>query len=106
MSRRSLLLGAIGVLGLLSAVATSVATSWLAGRWTSKLWLAVPLAVVLAAALAILTGRQDDQDQPATVPAGPSDQRNRTRMLERVRSFWVHDVLEQSLHQMARVELG
>jgi hypothetical protein len=38
--------------------------------------------------------------------AGGSEQRNRTRMLQRVRSFWVHGVLEQSLHQMARLELG
>jgi TIR domain/NACHT domain len=37
---------------------------------------------------------------------GGSGQRNRSRMLARVRSFWVHGVLEQSLHQMARVELG
>jgi DNA polymerase III delta prime subunit len=107
LSRRSLLLAVIGVLGLLSAFVSSVATNWLAGRWTSKLWLAVPLAVVLAAALAILSGRQDDQQQPATVvPAGASGQRNRARMLERVRGFWVKGVLEQSLHQMARVELG
>jgi hypothetical protein len=37
---------------------------------------------------------------------GGSGQRNRARMLERVRSFWVHGVLEQSLHQIARLELG
>ena len=38
--------------------------------------------------------------------AGASEQRNRSRMLARVRSFWVDGVLEQSLHQMARLELG
>jgi hypothetical protein len=106
MSRRSLLLATIGVLGLVSAFVSSVATNWLAGRWTSKLWLAVPLAVILAAALAILAGRQDDQHQASTLPAAASDQRNRTLMMKRVRSFWVQGVLEQSLHQVARVELG
>jgi hypothetical protein len=63
MSRRSLLLAAIGILGLLSAAVSGVASTWLSARWTSKLWLAVPLAVVLAAAVAILSGRQDDQDR-------------------------------------------
>jgi DNA polymerase III delta prime subunit len=38
--------------------------------------------------------------------AGRSEQRNRSRMLARVRSFWIDGVLEQSLHQIARVELG
>jgi TIR domain len=39
-------------------------------------------------------------------PAGRSGPRNRSRMLARVRSFWIEGVLEQSLHQVARVELG
>jgi DNA polymerase III delta prime subunit len=38
--------------------------------------------------------------------AGRTGQRNRSRMLARVRSFWIDGVLKQSLHQIARVELG
>src|SRR5215207_2431184 len=38
--------------------------------------------------------------------AGRTGQRNRARMLARVRGFWVEGVLEQSLHEIARVELG
>jgi TIR domain/NACHT domain len=38
--------------------------------------------------------------------AGGAGQRNRTRMLARVRDFWIEGVLDQSLHQLARVELG
>jgi hypothetical protein len=38
--------------------------------------------------------------------AGRTGQRNRSRMLARVRGFWIDGVLEQSLHQIARVELG
>jgi hypothetical protein len=106
MSRRPLLLATIGVLGLLSAFVSSVATNWLAGRWTSKLWLAVPLAIVLTAAVAVLTARQEVQDKESTSRPGGTEQRNRARMLGRVRSCWVHGVLEQSLHQMARMELG
>jgi hypothetical protein len=36
----------------------------------------------------------------------PHQQRNRSRMLDRVETFWVSSVLEQSLSQVARVELG
>jgi hypothetical protein len=44
---------------------------------------------------------------PRPEPSGrSSEQRNRSRMLARVRSFWVDGVLEQSLHQIARLELG
>jgi energy-coupling factor transporter ATP-binding protein EcfA2 len=106
MSRRSLLSAAIAVLGMLAAAVSGVASNWLAASWTSKLWLAVPLAVVLAGAVAVLKGRRDEQGQAAPVPAGANEPRNRTRMLERVRSFWVRGVLEQSLDRVARVELG
>ena len=33
-------------------------------------------------------------------------QRNRQRMLDKVRYFWIDMVLEQSLYQVARIELG
>lgn len=54
----------------------------------------------------------DERSEPTIVasrvepPAGGSEHRNRTRMVARVRTFWVHGVLEQSLHQIARLELG
>jgi hypothetical protein len=36
----------------------------------------------------------------------PQEQRNRNRMLDKVEAFWVKGVLEQSLYQVARLELG
>ncbi len=36
----------------------------------------------------------------------PQEQRNRSRMLDKVEAFWVKGVLDQSLYQMARLELA
>ena len=52
----------------------------------------------------------NDEVQPTSV-AAPSrlalqEQRNRSQMLDRVETFWVKGVLEQSLYQVARLELG
>jgi hypothetical protein len=38
--------------------------------------------------------------------ARPLTERNRQRMLEKVRTFWIHGVLENSLHGAALLELG
>src|SRR5438552_1034633 len=52
----------------------------------------------------------NDDMQPAAAPAPshltPQEQRNRSRMLDKVEAFWVKGVLEQSLYQIARLELG
>lgn len=44
--------------------------------------------------------------QPLTSTLTPQQKRNRSRMLDKVEQFWVKDVLEQSLYQVARIELG
>jgi hypothetical protein len=41
-----------------------------------------------------------------TSQLAPQEKRNRSRMLDRVEAFWVKGVLEQSLYQIARLELG
>jgi len=52
----------------------------------------------------------NDEVQPTAVAApsrlSPQEQRNRGRMLDKVEAFWVKGVLEQSLYQVARIELG
>jgi hypothetical protein len=52
----------------------------------------------------------NDEVQLAAVAAPsrltPQEQRNRSRMLDKVEAFWVKGVLEQSLYQIARLELG
>jgi eukaryotic-like serine/threonine-protein kinase len=52
----------------------------------------------------------NDEVQPATVAPpsrlSPQEQRNRSRMLDKVEAFWVKGVLDQSLYQMARLELA
>lgn len=52
----------------------------------------------------------NDTVQPASIDPrsrlAPQEQLNRSRMLDRVETFWVKGVLEQSLYQVARIELG
>ncbi len=54
---------------------------------------------------------QNVQSKPASVvikatKALTTEQRNRARMLEKVRTFWVEGILENSLHGAALLELG
>src|SRR6266545_5497651 len=56
---------------------------------------------------------EDEPNDEALLAAGgapswlsPQEQRNRSRMLDKVEAFWVKGVLEQSLYQVARLELG
>lgn len=51
----------------------------------------------------------DDARPSVDVPRShltPQEQRNRSRMLDKVELFWVKGVLEQSLYQIAHLELG
>lgn len=52
----------------------------------------------------------NDEIQPATFVAPsqltPQKRRNRAMMLDKVESFWIKGVLDQSLYQIARLELG
>jgi serine/threonine protein kinase/DNA polymerase III delta prime subunit len=43
---------------------------------------------------------------PESPPASALQQQNRMRLLQRVRSFWITGVLEQSLHEAALIALG
>jgi hypothetical protein len=46
------------------------------------------------------------KDQPELSPASTLQYQNRMRLLQRVRSFWITGVLEQSLHGAALIALG
>jgi NACHT domain len=63
----------------------------------------------LRAAGSAVEDEPNDDIIPAAVLApsrlSPQEQRNRNRMLDKVEAFWIKGVLEQSLYQMARVEL-
>ncbi|MCM0677501.1 NACHT domain-containing protein [Micromonospora phytophila] len=85
----------------LLGVATNVATGALPDRWSPYLWLAWPLLILLVLALVvveILRAREPEQ----ITAAGAA----RRVLLERVRRYWVTSVLERSLHEEARIELG
>lgn len=46
------------------------------------------------------------RERPAPIVPRTSEQRNRLRMLEKVRSFWIEGVLKNSLHDAVFLELG
>jgi serine/threonine protein kinase/DNA polymerase III delta prime subunit len=50
--------------------------------------------------------RMQVKDSPKPSPASALQQQNRQRLLQRVRSFWITGVLEQSLHGAALMALG
>jgi DNA polymerase III delta prime subunit len=58
----------------------------------------------------VVADEPNDSVQPASiVPRSrltAQEQLNRSRMLDKVETFWVKGVLEQSLYQVARIELG
>ncbi|MEH1165846.1 NACHT domain-containing protein [Micromonospora sp. CPCC 205539] len=87
----------------LLGVATNVATGALPERWSPYLWLAWPLLVLLILALvAVEVTRTRERPQIGAAAAA----RARRVLLERVRRYWVTSVLDRSLHEEARIELG
>ncbi|MCO1596846.1 NACHT domain-containing protein [Micromonospora sp. RHAY321] len=87
----------------LLGVATNVATGALPDRWSPYLWLAWPLLLLLVLALVaveVIRSREPRQ------MGAPATARARRVLLERVRRYWVTSVLERSLHEEARIELG
>jgi DNA polymerase III delta prime subunit len=121
--RMRLILVVIGVLATaVFAVATEIAVQDLPAVIEDHRGLAWPLfilLVVLLAALAVWEYRHGEQNPvpsvPSTSAAAPfvvattstaeRDAQNRSRMLQRVRNFWIKGVLEQSLYHIARIDL-
>ncbi|MBF9130656.1 NACHT domain-containing protein [Plantactinospora sp. S1510] len=87
----------------LLGVATNVATGALPEKWTPYLWLAWPLLVLLVTVLVVIEAQRGREPRraAATAPA-----RGRRVLLERVRRYWITSVLDRSLHEEARIELG
>ncbi|MDO3703603.1 NACHT domain-containing protein [Micromonospora sp. C28SCA-DRY-2] len=87
----------------LVGVVTNVATGALPEGWSPYLWLAWPLLILLVlvlVAVEVLGAREPR----GAAPAGAA--RARRVLLERVRRYWVTSVLDRSLHEEIRIELG
>ena len=97
----------VGVLAFLSAVLVNYATSLpLPDQVKDYLWLSWPLAI-LVTAISIWVAYRQSRSNAISVTGGRTlDERNRDRMLEKVENFWIKGVLDQSLYQIARLELG
>jgi eukaryotic-like serine/threonine-protein kinase len=95
---------AIGLLLLtvLIGVLTNIATGNAWGEYTPLAW---ALLVLCVGGAIVLTVRQVHLERESSISAAVADT-NRSRMLARVEASWVKGVLEQSLYQVARIELG
>jgi hypothetical protein len=97
------------VLAALCAVLLSISQKYLPGwpeEWKQYQWLVWPVVALLATISIGLAYRQAKINRSIAATTAEQDQRNRSRMLEKVRAFWVKGVLEQSLYNVARIELG
>jgi hypothetical protein len=69
-----------------------------------------PLALPLVLGVAFLVGffafLQYFLQEKTESPVPPPSQQNRQRLLDRVRTFWIKDVLEQSLYDAVLIALG
>jgi len=93
-----------GVLTLVIGLTSGVATSALPSSWRPHLWLAWPITIVLGLIYVVVQVRQQDTGSlPAAQPGGPNA---RSLLLESVHSVWVAGILEHSLYQEARIEVG
>ncbi|MFI6261385.1 NACHT domain-containing protein [Micromonospora sp. NPDC051006] len=87
----------------LLGVATNVATGALPDGWSPYLWLAWPLLGALVVALVAVEVSRAREPRPASPTVAA---RARRVLLDRVRRYWVTNVLDRSLHEEARIELG
>jgi hypothetical protein len=88
------------------STATSVAAGALPTSWRPHLWLAWPVSMVLAVTYAAVEIRRASAEPAVSALAAAGRSNARARLLERVERIWVISVLERSLYQEARLELG
>ena len=87
------------MLTFLMGILTNVATGALPEEWKPYLWLSwVPLVLCFVIVVALTFIRERETTSAATS--------SRSRMLDKVEAFWVKGILEKSLDQIARIELG
>lgn len=101
--RRVVMVGLSVIVVALLGVATNVATGALPGRWSPYLWLAWPLVLLLVTILVVIEVQRGREPRRIGT-AGAA--RARKVLLERVRRYWVTSVLDRSLYEEARIELG
>jgi DNA polymerase III delta prime subunit len=79
---------------------------WLEAQpWYSLKLVGLVLIVLLVVSIAVAV-RKDRPDAHPSAASEAEHKRNRQRMLQRVRHDWIEGVLEKSLYQVARMDLG
>jgi hypothetical protein len=92
------------LLAAVLSVVTGIAAGALPSSWRPHLWLAWPATLVVAVAYALVEIRRTGELRSPHGSFGGTAAR--TRLLDRVDRIWVGGVLERSLYQGARLELG
>ena len=108
MSRNLLLVLSLALCTVLIGVFTNIGTGYLP-EWVKPYrgyaWPALAITVLLLMVLLVIDKRSQ-QTAPPVLPDQARLKRNRLRMLARVRHDWIGGVLNQSLYQAARIDLG
>ena len=95
------------VLGAALSVAVGVAAGALPASWHQYLWVAWPVSLALVVALGYVTVvTSPGDDSTWSRRAVRARDRARKQLLDRVDQNWIAEVLERSLYQEARLELG
>ena len=100
--RARVTVGASVLLAAALSVTVGVAVGVLPGSWHSYLWLAWPVSAALTAAYVAVEVHRDGEEGHD----GPARLQAREQLLQRVRDFWVKDVLQSSLYILAPLNLG
>ncbi|WP_200210145.1 NACHT domain-containing protein [Micromonospora coerulea] len=101
--RRVIMVALSVIVVALLGVATNVATGALPEGSSPYLWLAWPLLILLVVVLVVIEATRGREPRLA---ATASPARARRVLLERVRRYWITSVLDRSLYEEARIELG
>lgn len=90
----------------LFAVAVGIGTTVLPDNWKPYLWVAWPLAIIFLLGGIRLAIWQYRLEHGSDTFPDAQDKRNRSRMLEKVKAFWIENILKNSLYGGALIELG
>lgn len=91
------------LLGLLCAYLINVASSNLPKDWQEYSWIALVLVAIITI-LTVVRGYRQSRETELELSIGGNDY-SRSRIINKVEFSWIKSVLEQSLYQVAKIEL-
>jgi len=92
---------ALSLLAFLGGILESLASSIISSTYLQFVWPALGVVALAIVGLSVWQYRLQEASEQI-----PPNIQNRLRLIEKVRSFWIKGVLEQSLHNEALIVLG